>query len=200
MGGQADEAESYLVNSEVDFFALSEKYIQEDKPQQINIVNPSEYQKTLSVVAAIGSPAVRKSMVQQWPGERYFTIRASMSYIDKSAKIGDGSIIAPYAVITTNVEIGQHCIVNITASISHNSTLGNYVTVSPGARIAGNVKLGDGVFVGIGAVISNGLKIASGSVIGAGAVVVKDVLEENSVLVGIPAKVIKHSDGWLYEV
>lgn len=199
-GGQADEAMSYLMNTDVEFRALTDEYIDPADEHQINIISPTEYQRTLEVVAAIGAPAVRRAMVEKWPGEQYATIQAETSYIDQSARIGEGVIISPRAVITTNVEIGDHTIINVAATISHDCRIGQYVTVSPGAHIAGNVELGDGVFVGIGAVISNGIKVAAGSVIGAGAVVVKDILEENSVAVGTPAKVIKTNEGWLERV
>lgn len=199
-GGQADEAESFLIDKAVSFRALSEEYLDPNDPSKINILSPSDYQRALPVVAAIGAPAVRKKMVEAWPGDRFDSIRAELSYIDKSAKIGEGSIIAPRAVITTNVEIGRHAIINVAASISHNCRLGDYVTVSPGAHIAGNVELGDGVFVGIGAIISNNVKIASGVVIGAGAVVLQDIDIENSVVVGSPARIIKQNEGWLSEI
>jgi len=199
-GGQADEAESFLIDKEVLFRALSEEYLDPNNPSMINILSPTEYQRTLPVVAAIGAPAVRKKLVEAWPGDKFDIIRAELSYVDKSAKIGEGSIIAPRAVITTNVEIGRHNIINVAASISHNCRLGDYVTVSPGAHIAGNVELGDGVFVGIGAIISNNVKIANGVVIGAGAVVLHNVDIENSVVVGTPARIVKQNEGWLSEV
>ncbi len=199
-GGQADEAESYLNDVSVDFYALNDDFRDKNNHQQINIANPDEFQRMLPVVAAIGAPALRKQMVEEWPGEAYATIRADTSYIDKTAIIGEGTIIAPRAVITTNVEMGRHCIINVAASISHDCIIGDFVTISPGAHIAGNVELGDGVFVGIGAIISNDIRIPAGCVIGAGAVVIRSVEEENSILVGSPAKVIKYNEGWLREI
>jgi len=199
-GGQADETESFLKGKEVDFYALTKPYVDENNKKHIDIIIPEEYQRLLPVVAAIGSPTVRKDMVERWAGDKFTTIIAEYAYVDKSSVIGEGSIIAPQAVITTNVEIGKHSIINVAASISHNCKLGNYVTVSPGAHIAGNVELGDGVFVGIGAIISNNIKIANGVVVGAGAVVIRNVDIENSVVVGSPAKIIKQNEGWLSEI
>lgn len=200
-GGQADEAYAFAKGkSEVDFYAIDAQYLDDSEKNQINILSPSEYQKTLPVVAAIGAPAIRKEMVEKWSGESYSTIIAEQAYVDESAKVGEGGIVAPRAVITTNVEIGGHSIINVNSSISHDCKLGDYVTVSPGAHIAGNVVVGDGVFVGIGAIISNGLFIAEGSVIGAGAVVLKDITEPNSVVVGTPAKVVNKNEGWLREI
>lgn len=195
-GGQADEAESYT-DDEVLFKAIDERYINRQDSHQIVITSPSDQQKEAPIVAAVGAPKLRKLMIETWPGNIYTTILSKTAYIDQTARIGMGCIVAPGAVITTNVFIGVHSIINVSASVSHNTKLGDYVTISPGARVAGNVELGDGVFVGIGATISNGVKIAAGCVVGAGAVVINDVIDENSVVVGVPGRVIKQNDGWL---
>ncbi len=201
-GGQANEAESYLKSDEttVLFRALNKEYRDESDPSQIDIMNPVDYQKITPVVAAIGAPALRKKMVESWPGEKFVTIIADTSFIDRSTKVGEGSIIAPRAVITTDVEIGKHSIVNVASSISHNCRLGDYSTISPGAHIGGNVDIGDGAFIGIGVIISNNLKIASGVVVGAGAVVIEDLAQENGVYVGVPAKLVGQNESWLSEV
>jgi len=199
-GGQADEAKSFLKDTEVAFYAVDEKFIDSNIAEQIDIATPEEYQIMLPVVAAIGAPDLRRKMVEEWSGERFTTIIAEHAYVDKSSKIGEGTIVAPRAVITTNVEIGKHAIINVAASISHNCKLGDYVTVSPGAHIAGNVIFGDGVFIGIGAVVSNNVELASGVVVGAGAVVLNSVEQPNSVLVGSPARSIRVNEGWLREV
>lgn len=199
-GGQADEAESYLKDSEVEFNAISSEYFDSSNARQVDILQPSEYQEALPVVAAIGAPAIRRKMVEEWKGERFKTIVAELSYIDKTVTIGEGGIIAPRAVITTNVEIGSHAIINVAASISHNSKLGDFVTVSPGAHIGGNVEIGNGAFIGIGAIITNNVIIAEGCVVGAGAVVINSIETPNSVVVGTPAKTIRINEDWLREV
>ncbi len=198
-GGQADEAESFA-GVEVDFRAVSPEYLDNSSPNLINVLSPTDYQRAEAVVAAIGAPQVRKKMVEEWPGERYAIVQSEVSYVDQSAIIGEGTIIAPRAVITTNTEIGRHAIINVAATVSHNSKLGDYVTVGPGAHIAGNVTIGEGAFIGIGAIVNNGLYIADGVVVGAGAVVVKDISTPNSVVVGVPAKEVRVNEGWFNEV
>ncbi|MEO6109540.1 MAG: hypothetical protein ABIP50_00830 [Candidatus Saccharimonadales bacterium] len=199
-GGQADEVTSFLRDTEIAFYAISEAYVDTSNEKQIDIAKPNEEQKLTPVIVAIGAPEVRRSMAAQWSGAAFTSVQSDASYIDKTAVIDAGCIIAPGAIITTNVHIGAHSIVNVGATISHDSKIGDFVTIGPGAHLGGHVVLGDGVFVGIGASISNDIKIAKGSVIGAGAVVIKDVLVENSVVVGIPAKVIKQNEGWLREI
>lgn len=197
-GGQAREVESYLKDSTVSFWAVDPDYIAGELT--IDVTSPSDSERDTPVIAAIGAPAPRKSMVEKWPGRRFFTVISENAYVDKSAKIGEGSIIAPNTTITTDIVIGAHSIINVGATINHNCTFGDYVTVSPGAHIAGNVTLGDGVFIGIGATISNDVSIAEGCVVGAGAVVINDVEQINSVVVGVPAKTISINEGWLHEV
>jgi sugar O-acyltransferase (sialic acid O-acetyltransferase NeuD family) len=198
-GGQADEAESYI-NGRVAFRAVDSGYITNDSETLIDITKPNDRFKCAKVIAAIGAPALRKTLVEKWPGTCYATVISDTACVDQSAQILEGSIIAPGAVITTNVEIGRHNIINVSATISHNCKLGDYVTVSPGVNIGGWVEIGEGVFIGIGAVIKDRVKIAPGVVVGAGAVVINDILKENSVVVGVPAREIRINKGWINEI
>lgn len=200
-GAQADEIESFLdAQRAVSFRAVSIQFFNPENPKLINIDNPGMY-TGMPVVAAIGAPGVRKDMVATWGDEKnYITVTSAAAYVDSSSSIGEGSVIAPMAVITTNVSIGKHVIVNVGATVSHDVIIGDYVTIGPGVHIAGRVTIGDGVFIGIGASISNNLIIAAGSVIGAGAVVMHDILEKNSVAVGVPARVIRKNEDWLREI
>lgn len=202
-GGMAKEAARYS-SEHVAFFALNSEYLLSDNTthtgaELIDIERPDAFQQNLKVVAALGAPAIRRSMIQSWPGNKYTNI------ISKSAEVftdqtSTGLIIGPQSVITTDTNIGNHSIINVGATISHDCDLGEYVTISPGVHIGGNVKLGDGVFIGIGAVIKNGITIAEGSVIGAGSVVIKNIDTPNSIAVGNPAKIIRVGEGWLDHV
>lgn len=196
-GGQADEAESYY-SGDVVFRAVSEKYLSEIAAVDIN--NPSEEEVNTPVCAAVGAPAVRRDLIEEWSGNSYKSIISEKAYIDDSVELGEGSIVAPNSVITTRVKIGRHAIINVAATIQHESLLGDFVTIGPGSHIAGNVIIEDGVFVGIGAVVSNDIRVSKGVVVGAGATLVHDADVENGVYVGTPAKLIKVNEGWLSEV
>lgn len=200
-GGQADEARSYIGDDNILFNAVSKEYTEGySSSNTIDILSPSDFEKQVPVIAAIGAPGLRKEMIDNWSGAEFSIIKADQSYVDKSAIIGEGTIIAPGAIITTDVIIGAHSIINIATTISHGCNIGSFTTLSPGVHIGGNVNIGEGVFVGIGAIISNGLSIAPGSVIGAGAVVVKNIVKENSVVVGVPANVVRYNTGWIREI
>ena len=201
-GGQAREVEAFCraQGKDIAFTAVSGDYIDRSDPKQIDIKQPSDEQERVAVIAAVGSAALRKQLIETWPGSEYATVLTPESYIDPSSSVDVGSLVAPGAVITTNVRIGKHVIINIGVTVSHDCELGDYSTLSPGAHLAGAVTIGEGVFVGIGATVKNGARIADGVVIGAGAVVLNDIDEENAVYAGVPAKKIGQNDGWLSKI
>jgi sugar O-acyltransferase (sialic acid O-acetyltransferase NeuD family) len=198
-GAQADEIESYLEDGQdVAFRAVSEKYLDPQKPNVINIKDTEKL--STPVIAAVGAPGLKRDMIGAWSGSQYRTLIAKDAHVDAGAQFGEGTVVSPMTVITTNVTLGNHVLVNIGATISHDVTVGDFTTISPGVHIAGKVKIGNGVFIGIGAVISNNLSIADGCVIGAGSVVIHDITKKNSVVVGVPAEIIRTNEDWLYEL
>lgn len=199
-GGQADEVESYLPEGTVSFRAVGREYLKPGDVRLVDIASPGVENLSLPIVSAVGAPALRMKLVELWPRDNYRTVVSSAAYVDKTAAIGDGSVVGPGSVISTNVILGSHSIINIGATISHDCRVGNFVTISPGVHVAGRVKIGDGVFIGVGATVSNGVTLAPGVVIGAGAVVLGDISVPNSVAFGVPAKVVKVNDGWLNEL
>ncbi len=201
-GGQADEVEAFSSESaSIAFRAVDEQFLGQAESGRIvlDVLRPGS-SSAIPVVVAIGAPAIRKQMVNKWPGSDFYSLVAKGAVVSDSSVIGKGCVISSGVIITTNVAIGDHTIVNVAATISHNCTVGDYVTISPGVNIAGNVSIESGVFIGVGAIVSNGVRIASGCVVGAGAVVLDDIIAENSVVVGSPAKVIKINQGWLREI
>lgn len=201
-GGHAREANLVCdrLEREVLFTALSSECIKDDNEHLVDIENPTEEQKNTAVIAAVGAPSVKRSMIDMWPGNEYDTLVDPSAIIGDKVDMGEGTYVAQGVIITTNVKIGAHVLVNIGATISHDSTIGDYSTVSPGAHLAGGVTCEDGVFIGIGATISNGITIAEGAVVGAGAVVVRDITEKNAIYAGVPARKIGQNAGWLEKI
>ena len=196
-GAQAREVASYLPPGTEVFWAVSPDYLDGARHDQVDITAPTSATRELPVVGAVGPPALRRKLVDTWPGDRFATVVSSAAYVDPSCTISAGAVIAPGAILTVGVVVGEHCQVNIGATLSHDVHLGSFVTIGPGANIAGRVRLGNGVFVGIGASISNDVTIAPGVVIGAGASVLADVMTPNAVVTGVPASVVKVRRGWL---
>lgn len=103
-------------------------------------------------------------------------------------KIGEGSFIAPFCVVTNNTCIGEFVTVNIGSTISHDCTIGDFTTLAPQVCIGGYVTVGSGVNIGIGSHIRDRINVSNGVKIGMGSVVVKDALEIDATYLGCPAQ------------
>lgn len=139
------------------------------------------------VFAAIGNPAVRKTIQESIEKERLTTLIHPDAVIAEDVVIERGTIIMAGAVINPGSRIGRGCIINTCASVDHDCRLGEYVHVAVGAHVAGHVEIGNGTWIGAGATVSNDLRICGDCIIGAGAAVVKDI-EESGTYVGVPAR------------
>lgn len=113
---------------------------------------------------------------------------ASSAVCDRSAQIGEGTVVLHNAVIQRDTIIGKHCIINTSASVDHDCTISNFVHISPGVTLCGAVSIGEGSHVGAGATVIQNIKIGRWCVIGAGAVVIKDI-PDYSLVTGVPGKI-----------
>ena len=193
-GGHAREVESYLTTETVAFRAVTARY---RSGELVDISAPSAAQLELVVVAGVGAPGLRRTLVELWPGSRYHEVIAPSAYVGPGVKRGVGCVIAPGAVLTASISLGDHVLVNAGATLAHDTVIGDFATVSPGAHLGGHCTLGAGVLIGIGAILRDGITLADGVVVGAGAVVIADVLEPNSVIVGNPSRHLSTNPGWV---
>ena len=145
-------------------------------------------------LTAIGDNRARADCVARIsvasPAMSPWTLRHPRAVISADARIGDGTCVAPGAVITSNAVIGWHCIVNVNASVSHDSVVDDFANINPGAVIAGNVSIGRGAYVGAHATVINGVRVGAWAIIGAGAVVIHDV-PAGVTAVGVPSRIVK---------
>ncbi len=203
-GAQAKELADYCQEQGlgIDFVAVDHIYFsQTTSPfEVIDIEKPSQARLLIPVITAIGAPAVKKAMIELWPGQDYARVIGPNVWVSRTAELGEGVLISPGSQISTNVKIGDHVLINLGVNLSHDVEIGEYSTISPGATLGGRVRLGKGVFVGIGATIKNDVEIADGTVIGAGAVVLDSIESENTTVVGIPAKEVSRRGSWLSEI
>lgn len=196
-GGQALEMAEYA-NATVAFWAVNRAH-QPDGVERVDLAEPPAECVGVPVVVGVGAPGLKRRMVAEWPGNRYASIVASMSRVAKTARVGEGAVIAPFAAIMGGVTIGDHVLVNTAAVIAHDSIVEDFVTISPRVVVGGNCRIEAGVFIGIGATIRDNVRIGQGAVVGAGAVVVNDVATFE-VVVGVPARGIRYVEEWLADI
>lgn len=110
--------------------------------------------------------------------------------IGEHCKIGEASIVQPFARIGENVFIGSGCIVG------HHAVLGDHCFLASRVTLGGGVVVEPYAFVGGGATVRNKVTIARGSVVGAGAVLLRDTVE-NGVYAATDAQLLPVSSSAL---
>lgn len=162
------------------------------------LIHPEDFLEDDRCVLAASSAAARRAMASRCPS--FATLIASTAVLYDDVSIGEGAILADFAIVTADARttIGLHFQINTHSTVGHDSTIGDFVTVGPKASVNGNVVLEDDVYVGCGAHLRNGtpdrpLHIGRGAVIGMGAIVTKDVAPM-TVVVGNPATAIRSRD------
>ena len=115
-------------------------------------------------VIAIGDNRARRDIAERssshWGRATHVT-----ATVDRSAVVGEGTVILEGAIIQTGVTIGKHCIINAGAVVCHDCVLEDFVHIAPGAHLCGNVHVGEGTLVGVGVGIAPNTTIPAWSLV-----------------------------------
>lgn len=107
--------------------------------------------------------------------------------IAKFTTIGEGSVIMPNCIISTNVKIGKCVFINIGSKIGHDVKIGDFSSIMSNVDFGGHVCLEKNVFVGTKATIMPGKTVVADTVIGTGSMVIADITKAQTVF-GNPAR------------
>jgi sugar O-acyltransferase (sialic acid O-acetyltransferase NeuD family) len=184
-GGHAREVMSQMCQKFTCF--VDDEYV-DSNTLPLSKFDPNIYE----VMICISDTKVRYEIVNKLPKEtKYFSfIHPTALLLDDDIKIGEGSFIGAYSIITTNIEIGKHSILNRQCQIGHDSQSGDYLTMMPGSVISGHCKIGDRVYFGTNSSVREKINICDDVTIGLNSGVVKDI-NESGVYGGVPCKLIK---------
>jgi len=145
---------------------------------------------------AVGDSKIREKIVNQFLSEEAFPFSITcLSAMSLSCnQIGEGAILSPYTVITSNAKIGKFFHLNIYSYVAHDCIVGDFVTFAPKVQCNGGVVVEDHAYIGTGAIIRNStptkkITIGRGAIVGMGAVVTKSV-PAGATVVGNPAVIL----------
>jgi len=192
-GSLASEVYCYLreTHAEVDLCFYSE--IGEDRFLDRPVYHrASEVPEGAEAVIGVGNPELQQKLAESvgLKGYTHVSRHAHIADVTGRSTIGEGTIVTPGCILTTDIHIGRFCCINLDTTIGHNTAIDDYCNIAPGVHLSGNIVLGKRCNIGTGSVIKERVKICEDVVIGMGAAVVKDI-EEPGVYVGCPAKKIR---------
>lgn len=197
-GGFGREALCCLIDSIADpsvniadraCFMVHDEYLSEKQIMGIEVIPFSQFEAAkYNIVVAVGSPLLRKQIIESLPSNTTFaSIVHPSAVISKWVEIGEGSIITAGTILTCNIKIGKHCHLNLHTSIGHDCIIGDYFTTAPGVKISGSCHIGNYVYFGTSSSVREKISICDNVTIGMGGIVVKDV-KEDGIYIGNPVK------------
>ena len=144
-------------------------------------------------ILAIGQPehrlALSRKMVDR--GAVFTRIIHPLCYIASSAKIGAGSIIAPFAFVGPQAVLGRHCVLNVHSCAGHETRMGDGSVLSPHSGLHGRSVTGLGVFLGSNAYVTSGIEIGDHARLAAGAIAYS-MIPPKATALGNPAAFRRH--------
>lgn len=153
----------------------------------------------LGVIVAIGSPAAKRRVVERLRAlgvTRFPVLRHPRAVIGRFVELGEGTLVCPGAILTTDIQIGRFVALNFNLTVGHDSRIDDYALLAPGVHVSGRVHIGEGCDLGAGAVVVPSAAIGPWTIVGAGATVT-GALPANCTAVGTPARPIKtRPEGW----
>ena len=131
-------------------------------------------ERPLSVVIAIGNPAVVKNIFESIKNENISfpnLMAPETSIVDPiSFKIGIGNIIQKDCHFSCDVEIGDFNVFNGWVAFGHDDKVGSFNTFMPDVKVSGEVTIGNNNFFGVGSIVLQQIKISDDIRLGAGSV------------------------------
>ena len=112
------------------------------------------------------------------------------SYVDPSARLGEGAVLLPGCVLDRGVVLHDNCLLNTGCIVAHDTQVGAHSFLGPGVRLAGFISIGEASFLGIGTTVIDNLTVAGGVQTGGGTVVTRNI-ESPGLYVGVPARLVR---------
>lgn len=139
-------------------------------------------------VCALAFPDIKQKIVEMLiaRGAKFVTIIHPTARINPHCSIGEGTVITPNCVISSNAIVGRFVSL-LGSNVAHDVSVGDFSTLSGKCALNGHVEVGNNVYMGCGVLVAPSKKIGNHSTIGIGSVVISNVRAGTKVF-GNPAK------------
>jgi sugar O-acyltransferase (sialic acid O-acetyltransferase NeuD family) len=146
-------------------------------------------------ICALGNPEkkLRACRLLKSRGAAFVTLIHPTAVVGPCCSVGEGSILCPGTILTTNVTLGNFVTVNLHSTLAHDVVVGDGSTLSSHCDVTGRAKLGEGVFMGTHAAVLPGVVVGDYATVGAGSVAFQKVRPRTTVM-GVPAREVFSSE------
>lgn len=143
-------------------------------------------------ILGIGNMSIRRKVIDEFltKGANFETIIHPTALISKTAKIGQGSLIAHNVSIGPKVSIGNFCVINSRSTIGHDSIIGENNFISPQVVIGGFAKIGNENMLGTNSCLIPEVKIGNFNKIMAGMAILSKVNDNEIVFFRFKEKLV----------
>lgn len=127
-------------------------------------------------IFAIGDIDAKKRIVTNLKnkGAKFLNLIHPTAVVAKSAKIGEGVVICPFALVSSHVQLDDFVTMNFYSSCGHDAKVGKYCILSPYATVNGFSILEDEVFLGSHATVTARRKVGYRAKVSANSAVMND--------------------------
>lgn len=139
---------------------------------------------------ANGDPAVKAALVKkiEAAGGKLISVIHPTCYVAKTAFVGEGAILCPFAFVGPYSHLAPHVTMNVHTGCGHNGFIDSFAVLSPYASIAGASHVGKKVFLGSYAFVAPAVRVGDEAKLNAGAFAVSDI-PAKCLAAGNPARV-----------
>lgn len=144
---------------------------------------------------AIGYMDVRRRVAEalESKGGQFISFVHPLARVAKTARVGEGAVIYPFAVISNAASLEPHVHLNYFASVGHDCRLGRYCLLAPYATLNGFVQLDDEVYLSTHSTVAPGCSMGRRSKLSANSACMRDA-EENAMVFGVPGRHVRRMD------
>lgn len=186
-------SDNFLANYSLKGFLDDNINALEGYPSDYNVISKIDdfrFKDDECVLLCITEPEIKEKIVRRINGRaRFLSFIHESSLIGKSVNIGEGTIIGPNCVLTTNVKIGPFVTIVLGTTVGHDSVISDFASLMVQVTISGKVEIGKYVFIGNNSNVYPGKKVGEKTKISAGSSVFKDI-PQNSLVWGNPSRCI----------